>query len=1047
MLKLNQWRIIILLLILLPPGISLHAQTIEVSGRITDENNQALAGVNVYTKGTTGQGAISDVRGEFLINAELNSTLVFSFIGYKTTEISATSQEIFVLMEPESIEIEEVVAIGYGSVRRKDLSSSISTVQGKDIIKSAPGNFAKGLQGLASGVQVFDTDGRPGSTPTIVIRGATSMSGSTNPIIVVDGIPVGFNANQLNPEDIESVSILKDASATAIYGTQAANGVMLVTTKKGRMGESNFRVTANYGLQQLKTPGVAGAEEYMEIQNLKRFNERPDRGEFQLFSEEEVTNAVSTDWWKKAIRPLAPRYNMNVGFDGGSKKFRYSGNVGYFGQESQMEVGNWDKVTARFNTEYHFSDNVKFGQNFYPRFESWQNTPDIWSLISMDPTTPVYIPEDEQEGKNRYSIYQRSYNNDTYNPMGMIERYKVNNNNLLIGMQTNTYLNIRFLKDFVFNTQLGLNFSSLMADAYDPEYFIHNMESNEESSVSRTVDNFYSFVSNNTLNYLKTINGVHNLNVLIGFVAEKGQTRDVYGYKKGIPNDNVNLRYLAAAENDPEANGNDVINTALSSVLSRVMYNYNEKYYVNFSFRRDGSFKFPEDERYGNFPALSVAWAAHNESFISGVSWISNMKVRAGWGRVGNQKPLQPNTFLWSLGKVPYVLGDNAQTAVGAYSNQFANQEIKWEMVEDLSAGIDMAFLQNKITATLEVYSKKTHDMIMQKEYPFFSGYPNYESQVWSNIGSIVSRGIELELGYHDYRGEFTWSATGNITHFKTRAAELADGIPYLGAWWGDYLTRTIEGELVGQFWGYKTGGLFQNWTDVYEHCARDEDGNPLDMDGNIDGSLEFDEEGKPINDRELLQNKAVPGDVIFLDLNKNNEIEEEDQTFIGSGQPDFTAGVNLRAAFRGFDFSVDLYAAIGADIFNATLWEWEWGADNSNTFSGVREDAWHGEGTSDRIPILNLNDKNRNYWKISDIYIDNGNYLKIRNIQLGYTIPEWRKIKQLRIYVNIDNPFVFTNYRGFEPELYGSVTEQNIDWGGNYPNPTIYSFGLNLSF
>jgi len=1047
MLKLNQWRFIGLLLILIPPGISLYAQRIEVSGRIADENNQALAGVNVYTKGTTGQGSISDVRGEFLINAELNSTLVFSFIGYKTTEKSVSSSEIFVQMGPESIEIEEVVAIGYGSVRRKDLSSSISTVQGADIIKSAPGNFAKGLQGLAAGVQVFDTDGRPGSTPTIVIRGATSMSANTNPIIVVDGIPVGFNANQLNPEDIESVSILKDASATAIYGTQAANGVMLVTTKKGRMGESNFKVTANYGLQELKNPGVAGAEEYMEIQNLKRFNERPDRGEFQLFSEEEVANAVSTDWWNEAIRPLAPRYNMNVGFDGGSKKFRYSGNVGYFGQESQMEVGNWDKVTARFNTEYHFSDNVKFGQNFYPRFESWTNTPDIWSLISMDPTTPVYIPEDEQEGKNRYSIYQRSYNNDTYNPMGMIERYKVNNNNLLVGIQTNTYLNIRFLKDFIFNTQLGLNFNSVMADRYEPEYFIHNKESNEENSVSRKVDNFYSFVSNNTLNYLKTINGVHNLNVLVGFVAEKGQTRDVYGYKKGIPNDNENLRYLAAAENDPEANGNDVINTALSSGLARVMYNYNEKYYVNFSFRRDGSFKFPEDERYGNFPALSVAWAAHNESFISGVSWISNMKVRAGWGRVGNQKPLQPNTFLWSLGKVPYVLGDKTQTLVGAYSNQFANQEIKWEMVEDLSAGIDMAFLQNKITATLEVYSKKTHDMIMLKEYPFFSGYPNYESQVWSNIGSIVSRGIELELGYHDYRGEFTWSATGNITHFKTRADELADGIPYLGAWWGDYLTRTIEGELVGQFWGYKTGGLFQNWTDVYEHCVRDEDGNPLDMDGNIDGPLEFDEDGKPFNDRELLQDKAVPGDVIFLDLNKNNEIEEEDQTFIGSGQPDFTAGVNLRAAFRGFDISVDLYAAMGADIFNATLWEWEWGANNTNTFSGVREDAWHGEGTSDKIPILNLNDKNRNYWKISDIYIDKGNYLKVRNIQLGYTFQKWKKIKQLRIYVNIDNASVFTNYRGFEPELYGSVTEQNIDWGDNYPNPTVYSFGINLSF
>jgi len=1004
-------------------------------------------GVNIYQKGASAQGAISDLDGEYTIMVEENSTVVFSYVGYKIMEVKATTSIINVNLEIESVGLEEVVAIGYGSVRKKDLSSSISIVEGDEIIKTAPGNFARGLQGLAAGVQVYNTDGRPGSTPTIVIRGATSISGNPNPIIVVDGIPVGFNANQLNPEDIESVSILKDASATAIYGTQAANGVMLVTTKKGKMGQANFNLSANYGLQHLPNPGVAGAEEYMIIQNLKRYNERPGSGEYQLFSQDDIANAVTTDWWNEVMRPLAPRYNTNMGFDGGTKKFRYSGNVGYFRQESQMDVGHWNKMTARFNTEYHFNDNIKFGQNFYPRVESWKNTPDIWGTISMDPTTPVYLPEEEQVGKDRYSIFQRSYHNTTWNPVGDVERYKENNNNLLVGMQTNSYLNIRFLKDFVFNTQLGLNFNSVMSDWYEPEFFIHNRESNEENSVSRSVDNFYSFVSNNTLNYLKTFNEVHNLNVLIGFVAEKGLTRDVYGYKKGIPNDNRNLRFLNAAENDPEARGNDIINTALLSGLSRLMYNYDERYYLNLSFRRDGSFKFPEDKRYGNFPAASVAWAAHNESFINDLSWISHLKVRAGWGRVGNQKILSPNTFLWSIGQAPYVLGENAQTVVGSLSDQFANRDIKWEIVEDLSAGVDMAFVQNKITATIEVYSKKTHDMIMLKEYPFYSGYPNYESQVWSNIGSIISKGIELELGYHDYQGAFTWSVSGNITHFKTWADKLADGIPYLGAWWGDYLTRTVEGELVGQFWGYKTDGIFQNWTEVYEHCVRDGDGNPLDNSGNIDGPLEFDEEGKPINNRDLLQRYAVPGDLIFQDLDGNYIIDDEDQTFIGSGQPDFTAGLHLMAAYKGFDISMDLYASVGADVFNATLWEWEWGADNSNTFTGVMEDAWHGEGTSDKLPILNLNDRNRNYWMINDVYIDNGSYMKIRNMQLGYTFPKWKGTKELRIYANVDNPFVFTNYRGFEPELYGSVTEQNIDWGANYPNPMIYSLGVNVTF
>jgi len=1042
-----KWLKFVFLLTMVLSGFTLYAQTTNVTGKVFDENNLPLAGVNVYEKGTTGQGTISDINGDFSIGTELNSTLVFSFIGYKMVEIPVTSSKINITLEVESIGIDEVIAIGYGSVRKKDISSSITTIDGDELSKSSPGNVTQALQGIAPGIQVFNTDGRPGSTPTIVIRGATSISGNPNPMIIVDGIPIGFNANQINPDDIESVSILKDASATAIYGTQAANGVILITTKKGKMGESNFTISANYGMQHLLNPGIADSREYMTIQNLKRYNENSARGEYSQFSEEELNNAVTTNWWNEAVRPLAPKYNMNVGFNGGTRKFRYSGNVGYFKQESQLEVGYWEKVTARFNTEYHFNDNIKFGQNFYPRIEYWKDTPDIYDFISMDPTTPVYLPEEEQEGLNRYSIFQRSYHSDIWNPMATIERYKVNNNNLLVGMQTNSYLNIRFLKDFIFNAQLGLNFSSRMDDDYEPEFFLHRNESNEVNSVSREVNNYYSFVSNNTLNYIKTFNDVHNLNVLIGIVAEKGQTRDVDAFKRGIPSDNASLRYLNAAEIEPEATGNDVINTALLSGLTRVMYNYNERYYLNFSMRRDGSFKFPEDERFGNYPAVSAAWAAHNEPFIQNIQWISNLKLRAGWGRVGNQKNLASNVFLWSLGQAPYVYGNSASTYIGAYSDQYANQDIIWETVEDLSGGIDLAVFDNKITATVEVYSKNTKDMIMQKEYPFFSGYPNYEVQVWSNIGSLTSKGFEVELGYHDNVGAFQWSVVGNITHFKTWADELADGIPYLGAWWGDYLTRTVEGELVGQFWGYKHDGLFQNWTDVYEHCVRDDNGNPLNASGNIDGPLVFDDDGKPTNNRALLQRLAKPGDIIFRDIDRNNIIDEEDQTFIGSGQPDFTTGMQIKAYYKGFDLSVDLYASVGADIFNATIWEWEWGADNTNTYSGVMEDAWHGEGTSDFIPKLDLNDRNRNYWKINEVYIDkNGDFFKVRNIQLGYTFPKWKRAKHIRIYANIDNLLILTKYRGFEPELYGQLTEQNIDWGGNYPNPQIFSFGINVN-
>jgi len=592
----SKFRFYLVFLSIIMVSTALKSQDVTVKGTITDETNVTMPGVNVFLRGTT-QGTISDVNGYYSLRVEMGDTIVFSFLGYKEQEIQVKSEQLNVQLQLESFSLEEVVAIGYGNVRRKDLTSSISTIKGEEISKiPTRGNFTESLQGMVAGVQVFNTSGSPGSSPTVIIRGVTSINGDPNPMYVVDGIPIGKNVNQINSQDIESVEILKDASATAIYGTQAANGVILITTKKGKMGEENFYVSASYGLQDLKNPGIADAKEYMLVQNEKRYN--AGQGEYALFSKEEIDNAKTTDWWDETMRNLAPIYNLNIGFDGGSRKFRYSVNAGYFRQESQMVVGNWNRFTLRVNTEYHFNDNITFGMNFSPRVETWKNTPDIWANISMDPTTPVYIPEAEWADKNRYSIFQRSYNNDIWNPMGTIERFKVNNGNMLAGLATNTYLNIRFLKDFSFRTQLGLDFSSLMQDRYDPEFVIDlGKESNLVNSVSREVDNYYSFVWNNTINYIKTINDAHNINVMAGLVAEKGKTRDVWGYKKGIPNDSEYLRYLAAATLEPDANGNDVTNVALSSMLGRVMYNYKERYLFNFSIRRDGSFKFPEKNR------------------------------------------------------------------------------------------------------------------------------------------------------------------------------------------------------------------------------------------------------------------------------------------------------------------------------------------------------------------------------------------------------------------------------------------------------------------
>jgi len=1017
--KVGRVRSLILAIVFILAGSTVLAQTRTVEGSLRDETGEAMIGVNVLVKHST-VGSITDLQGHFTIPASASDTLEFSYVGYVTEVRRVGNQTLINLtMVPAQEELDEVVVIGYGSVRKKDITSSISIVSGESINQTQQGNFTQALQGLAAGVQVFSTDGSPGANPTVIIRGATSINGNPNPMYVVDGIPIGRNPNQINPEDIENISILKDASSTAIYGTQAANGVILISTKKGQMGQSNFTVNASYGMQQLKKPEIASAKEFMLVHNEKYYN--AGQGEYALFTKEQIDTIQGTDWWNEAMRKWAPKYNLNIGFDGGTKKFRYSGSAGYFRQESQMEVGNWDKFTARFNTEYHFSDNIKFGQNFYPRVETWINTPDIWGLLSMDPTTPVYRPLEEQAGLNSYSIYERSYNNDTWNPMGEIERAKVNNSNLLVGMQTNTYLNIRFLKDFVFNTQLGLDFSSLMADQYDPEFSIDpGKESNLINSVSREVDNYYGYVWNNTLSYLKTVNGLHNFNLMVGTVAEKGRTHDVWGYKKSIPNDNPSLRYLTAAELEPDSDGNDEINVALFSILGRFMYNYNEKYYLNASLRRDGSYKFPKDNRYALFPAVSVAWGAHNESFIKDQSWISQLKLRAGWGRVGNQEALGSNVYLYTLDKSPYVYGSSPSTMVGSYNNQYANQNIRWETVEDYSGGVDMALFNNKLSLTADIFSKRTIDMIMLKSYPFFSGYPDFEAMIWTNIGSIKSNGYEFTLGYKDVKGDFSWGVIVNFTHVKTTTIKLADGADYNDAWWGDYVTKSREGGLVGQFWGYKTDGLFQNQTEVLAHT--DEHGN-------------------------ILQPDATPGDVRFLDLNKDGVIDPDDNTFIGSGQADFTTGLNLSAAYKGLSVTVNLYASVGADVFNATLWEWSWGANTSNVYAGSYDDAWHGEGTSNWLPILDLNDNNQNDDKISDIYIENGSFMKLRYIRLAYQLPALKGLKSASVFVNMENPLFYTKYTGFDPEQYGSVTAQNIDWGDKYPEPLVFTLGLSIKF
>ena len=1013
-------KIYALVLLLLIGSATLMAQNIK--GKVVDENGLGLPGVNILISGTI-QGVVTNVDGAYSIKANLGDTLLFSFIGYKSQKLAVSAPAMpLVKMVPDVETMDEVVIIGYGSVRKKDLSSSISTVKSGEITKTSQGNFTKALQGKVAGVQVFNAGGGPGSAPKIVIRGAISLNGTADPMYVVDGIPIGRNANQINQNDIESISILKDASAAAIYGTEASNGVVLITTKKGQMGTTNFELTANFGLQHLKNPGMADAREFMLVHNARAIN----AGNQAPYSQADIDNPpVDINWWDEVVNKVAPKYDITLGFNGGSKKFRYSGSVGYTGQKSQMDVGKWERYSGRFNTEYHFTDNIKFGQNLYPRVESWKNTPNLWYAIQTSPNTPVLRTNHEQY--DRYSKWSTpvnfNQNNQPLNPYKDQELAKVNNSNLEVLVRSNSFLNIRFLKDFVFNTQLGLEFQSNMYDKYNPKYSGENGgDQNQINNVSRETRNYYGFTWNNTLSYIKTVDKVHNFNLMAGFVAQKGKYKQLYGYGEKIPSDDPTLRFIDAATANFSANGVDWIDNALVSVLGRVMYNYDERYFINATVRRDASFKFAENNRAAVFPAVSLAWSAHNEEFAAGINWLSQFKVRAGWGQVGNQDPLSGGTINYTLGKAPYVFGAGRQTFVGYYNNQFGNPDLKWETVEDLSAGIDLGVWKNKVTFTADVFSKRNKDMLMTKAYPYFSGYPNSDVKIWSNIGSLKSNGFELAIGYNDTQGDFTWNVNANLTHIETIADKLAEGETiYAGSWGGPYTTITMEGEKVGQYYGYKTDGLFQNQTEINAHS--DEHGN-------------------------LIQPSARPGDVRFKDLNKDGKIGDGDAIPLGSsGQPLFTTGLNLNAAYKNFDFSMSTYASVGADAINMGKYYWDCGAEGSNVYKGTFDRAWKKEGDND-LPILIDGDPNGSIYNVSDFYLEDADYFKIRYVQLGYTFPKVKGIEYFRVYMNIDNPLTLTNYSGFEPEIHShNIMEQNLDHGDSYPNPTIFSLGLNIKF
>ncbi len=1010
----------IILLSVISMGVSAQQKTI--TGKVVSaEDNEPLTGVTVIVKGTN-NGIITDMEGNYTIsNVSSGNILSFSMIGFKTQEFSVEGQSRIDVRMSEDIEIlDEVVVVGYGAVKKSDLTSSISTVKGDELKTMTTGNAMYSLQGKANGVRVTGGGG-PGSTPQVIIRGVTTVNGS-DPLYVVDGMPVGTNINFLNQDDIESIEVLKDASASAIYGTRGSNGVILITTKKGRAGNTTFQFNTSVGFQTLKKPDMAKAEEYEKVFKQRYIND----GNVPVWnSKDNMTDAEGTDWWDQVVNGVALVQNYNISFQGGSDKLVYSASIGYFRQDSHYDYGYWDKLTGRFNTEYTFSQYVKAGIDMMPKLERWDDTPSLLGdAMRMDPTTPVFRPEEEWTD-NVYDNYARSHNSQVWNPVASVAR--MNKHSDEYGMLMTPYIQISPLKGLTLRSQFGTNARFRVSDTFEPAFFIDNLEQRAQSFVERKMDNWVDWNWTNTATYMTTFADKHNLNVMAGYTMEKFSEYWLKGSRENTPSNYEDLQYVNAGTMNQKSEGTDAYTTLLS-YLGRVMYNYDNRYYLTASVRVDGSSKFPSGNKYATFPALSGAWRISEEGFMQDQDLFSNLKLRAGWGRVGNQN-IDSNAYLTLIGAADYVYGSNADRYIGTAVSSVGNTTLKWETVEDYNLGLDVGLLNNKLTITADVFQKKSHDMLLKKDNLLILGYPMWNGQMWTNIGEMEAMGWEFSANWNDQSHDLKYEIGLNLSSVKNKAIKLLGESPILtGGFNGDYIIRNEEGKEISRFYGYIADGIFQNQTEINAHTS---------------------EKGT------LLQANAVPGDIRFKDVNNDGVLDEKDKVYLGNAFPDLMIGLNTRFEYKSFDLVANFYGTIGNDIYNKTKAYYA-GTVGENVFAGTWDKVWNGEGTSNTYPRLSVNDANLNYKRVSSFFVEDGSYFRCKLLQIGYTLPRHLiKDVDVRISLSAQNLFTITGYSGMDPERAamsnnssdgGGILESGID-GVGYPNPRTFLIGVNVNF
>ena len=1018
----------------------LNAQTVKGTV-ISGSDNEPLIGASVMVMGTR-NGAVTDLDGNFTISAKNGQTLEVSYLGFITQKVKVTGSVINVTLLEDKQSLDEVVVVGYGVQKKKLVTGATVQLKGDDIAKLNTTNPLSAMQGQTPGVNIVSTSGQPGASMSVTIRGLGTV-GNSQPLYLIDG--VGGDITTLNPADIESIDVLKDAASAAIYGAQAANGVVLVTTKSGKEGVSKITYDGYVGWQTLgRKFEMLNANQYMQIMDEALLNSYMSPIDWTSLSaiRDANGNVYNTDWIDQAVDNGALTTSHSLAFTGGSKTSTYSISGGYTGQDGLIggsDVSYYKRYNLRANSEHKMWNGlVTIGEHvgFVYKDSRGMGTGNIYnnnlrSAFSTSPLVPVY-----DANGNYYSTVDSDWNKNDGNPYGtmMMNRYNQSKNT---SVDANVYVQIEPIKNLKFKTVFGLSYGGSNYRSFTPIYKFTPQSGNGITKVNQSNGNGTSLVWTNTLTYDFDIKD-HHISALLGSETTKydGESTGSYGVNLTAGFDDWEHAYVENTEKghaDRKVSGGPYDATRGQSFFARLGWSWKDRYMVNATMRADGSSKFAKGHRWGYFPSVSAGWTLTEEDFMKpAASWLDFLKLRLSWGQVGNAnincyQYLAPVT----TSKTNYNFGATGGTdawVMGAYTERLANEKVKWETSEQYNVGLDARFLRQRLSLTLDGYIKSTKDWLVQAPIRATAG----TGGPVINGGDVKNKGIEVGLSWNDNIGrDFTYSVGANFAYNHNEVGNIPtlDGIIhgkdnqiYSNA---EEFYRAENGHAIGYFWGYKTAGLFQNQKEINDWIAA---GNGI------------------------YQADVKPGDVKYVDVNHDGVINASDKVDLGNGLPKYTFGFNFNLTWKGFDLSANFTGAAGFQIAQSYR-----NPDSSQAnYSRRILKRWTGEGTSNEIPRVTYGDVGN--WLFSDLYLQDGDYIRLQNLTMGYDFKKlisWKGLSKMRLYFQVQNLFTLTKYDGMDPEIgsfNGTDGNSSDSWVsgvdmGYYPHPRTFIVGLNLAF